>query len=708
MSRILNDPRSRVPALALAGTLALGCSPQGPGESIGTASQAISLLPDLLVPTGVSMSVNTAIALAADARQGELVLSASPFDLPALKLQAGDLVMLHQTQGAQIATTDDAAYGAVTSLGGAGLYEVFRVSSSDPVTGQIQIAKGCGLRNAYSALGKTQIVRVPRYHDVTLQAGVNGAPPGTLTAAAWNGSYGGILAMRADTVTMDGAISVSGRGFRGGQSNISDGGPAIDQVQYRTTNPLVGAEKGESVAGSQADYDAMSLGGRYGRGAPANGGGGGNNHNSGGGGGANAGDSSTYTGDGVMGNTAMYQAAWQLDPYFVANSRFATSSGGGRGSYTFADQVQNPAQVPPGDARWGGNYRREHGGRGGHPLAPDASSRLSFGGGGGGGESNNGQGGAGGNGGGIIFLSAKRITATAGGCMSADGASGGSATGDGAGGGGGGGSVIIGGPQVSGVAVSALGGKGGDNLFPLSGVFGSAGGGGGGFVAPPLGSVIQPTVSGGAAGVASSPTLASFPLNGATNGGDGVVKPYGGLLPVCLPADLSLTLTGSAAMVRINVPVYFTVMVMNQGPEDADNVRVTISVPPNTTVASDPSGEGWTCTLAGSAYTCTIAILASGARAPVLQYILAARPETPTQIVTTAQVTADTTDPNLNDNTGSVSVEIDRTELHGGGASCNATGAGARGDQAPAGALGLLVALGALFRRMRRSAGAHA
>jgi len=57
---------------------------------------------------------------------------------------------------------------------------------------------------------------------------------------------------------------------------------------YVTTVFPYGSEKGESIAGYRADYDA--IGGRYGMGAPANGGGGGNGHNCAGGGGANGGD----------------------------------------------------------------------------------------------------------------------------------------------------------------------------------------------------------------------------------------------------------------------------------------------------------------------------------------------------------------------------------------------------------------------------------
>ena len=71
-----------------------------------------------------------------------------------------------------------------------------------------------GLDNSYSQSNssKTQIVRVPQYTDVTVNSG------GSITAAAWDGNQGGILAFNASgTVTVDsgGRIDVSGLGFRG-------------------------------------------------------------------------------------------------------------------------------------------------------------------------------------------------------------------------------------------------------------------------------------------------------------------------------------------------------------------------------------------------------------------------------------------------------------------------------------------------------------
>ena len=82
---------------------------------------------------------------------------------------------------------------------------------------------------------------------------------------------------------------------------------------YRSSSANDGGEKGEGIAGYQADYEAAGMGGRYSRGAPANGGGGGNGHNAAGGGGANGNNGQPWTGAGVMDPEPLYLAAWKLD-----------------------------------------------------------------------------------------------------------------------------------------------------------------------------------------------------------------------------------------------------------------------------------------------------------------------------------------------------------------------------------------------------------
>ncbi len=663
--------------LALGGTLALGCSGlDGAGpETLSFGRGALNVDPDLRVLPGTTQIVNKYASLLSDSSQGSIKLALSAADATALGLHAGDLIMLYQAQGATMSTSDDANYGQLTALGNAGGYELVRVASVDTVSGQVQIDPSCSLRNTYKAAGNAQVIRVPRYRTVTVEAAGAGGPRGLLSAKPWDGKTGGVLAFRADSVLLDGAIDVSGRGFRGGATTQDAATSNADQAQFVSTFSSVGGAKGESIVGNAADYDA--LGGKFGRGAPANGGGGGNDTDAGGGGGANAGDSTTYTGDGVMGQTAIFAAAWQKDPFFVAHNAFSTSSGGGRGGYTLSQTAQDPTQVEPGNTAWGASNRRERGGRGGHGLGQPRASWLFLGGGGGAGDQNSGQGGAGGAGGGIVHIAAKTITSTAGGCIFADGATGGQAGGDGGGGGGGGGTVFLETQKLTGVTVSAVGGFGGDSRFTEVPMRGPGGGGGGGVVAVTTDIAISPQLGGGKAGISTSATAALFPVNGATDGGDGILlknQIQAGVISICLPVDLALSLMRTPKTVRVDVPIRYTATVSNSGPEDAENLKVDIAIPADVNIAREPSGTGWTCTRAATAYTCVLPQLGAGMTAAPLSYALAARSDTSEQIASSAQVLADNVEANMANNSATTTVDVDRSEIHGNGFSCSAAG----------------------------------
>ena len=95
--------------------------------------------------------------------------------------------MIHQTQGT-----------------GAGAWEINRVSS---IAGSVVTTVG-KLINSYT--GKAQAVVMPNYTTLSVPSGT------TLTAPAWNGSTGGILALQAGTsVTVAGSVTMAQRGFRG-------------------------------------------------------------------------------------------------------------------------------------------------------------------------------------------------------------------------------------------------------------------------------------------------------------------------------------------------------------------------------------------------------------------------------------------------------------------------------------------------------------
>lgn len=454
-------------------------------------------------------------------------------------LSQGDLLMIIQMQGVtanvglfsvedwggDYTWPNDPAWGSVTNYNNCGNYEFVEV---DGVSGANTIDLSCGLQYSYSDTGKVQIVRVPRWDTLNIPAG------NSMVAQNWDGQIGGILAVEAmNQMQLDGVMSASERGFRGGYVNVfKDAG--YGGGHYASYTPMAGSVKGEGVWGDFDYYlDNYSL---YCRGSAANAGGGGNSHNAGGGGGANAG-TGTYNG---MGNpdvsNANYVTAWDLESAgFSAN----TSSGGGRGGYSSSESNNDPLIVPPGDGSWNFDNRRQAGGLGGEPL-DYSTGKIFMGGGGGAGDYNDQQAGAGGRGGGIVII--RSFGAFSGnGSITSNGQNGfdsqasnpglfGITGVDGAGGAGAGGTVIIQNEDdvPAGITIDANGGTGGNN-FMQNGSFGPAiveaygpgGGGGGGYISIVSGTPTT-SVNGGVSGLTNSGAMSDFPMNGATDGADGL------------------------------------------------------------------------------------------------------------------------------------------------------------------------------------------
>jgi hypothetical protein len=426
----------------------------------------------------------------------------------------GDLLLIIQMAGATINTTTDGdGYGAISDLGTSGHYEFVGVEGR---SGNV-ITLACGLKNAYTRTGKTQVIRVPQYTTLTIPAGT------MITAPVWNGTVGGVVAVHAETtLDLNGSVDVSAKGFRGGAVDNDSQGPPGTSV-YFSAATAAGAEKGEGIAGYEND-----LGNTYfGRGAPANGGGGGDSHNAGGGGGANAANGGTWTGQGVMEQCAAgqaWRAAWLLEPGVTACS---SSAGGGRGGYTYSANAAGPLATAPGAAGWGGDLRRPVGGLGGRPVPNNPTSRLFMGGGGGAGDGNNNAAGRGGRGGGLVFIIAGAVTGA--GTITVNGEQGGTATygsvgGDAPGGGGGGGTVVMHAASIaSTVKITADGGHGG-NQVGSSGdneVEGPGGGGGGGYIAVSGGTPVV-SANGGPGGNTDRVSMTTFPVDGATAGNAGL------------------------------------------------------------------------------------------------------------------------------------------------------------------------------------------
>lgn len=496
-------------------------------------------------------------------------------------LQQGDLIMIIQMQGLRFdnygasnysidintypvsawssgATLESAymndgprpyRFGTVKQYHQVGVNELVEVAS---VSGNVIFLNCSTFHSYYAPQGNVQVIRVPRYKNLTIPSGTS------ITAPNWNGTTGGVVAIEVEqnlSINAVGGINATGKGFRGGVvEGVCESGSSTEHTNVQgmgntflgTNNNIYGGAVGENIMGATTYLKTVYLG--FGRGAIANGGGGGGLQNGGGGGGSNVGDTNNRTGLGVP-NSA-YNVYWNAERPGLAGT---VSGGGGRGGYTYANTQQNP-NIGPNKSAWGGDARKENGGFGGHALVYHPN-RIFAGGGGGAGSQDSGQGGNGGNGGGIVYLTVYGTISGTGSIVS-NGAPGfkTNMTGDntvsngakykgndGAGGGGGGGYIYIKNmsPIPTTVSLQANGGNGGNvDFYYYTGGFGSqngkneltgpgAGGAGGGIAytsgTPPT------SVSGGAPGITLSngsqnPWSTSFPSNGATNGGTGLTN----------------------------------------------------------------------------------------------------------------------------------------------------------------------------------------
>jgi gliding motility-associated-like protein len=527
-----------------------------------TVSVANTIVNEYTTLTANATANSTSITVAASGLNANSRFSAG--------LAPGDLVMIIQMQGATMdaallgiaATPNSSAYGAVTSYNNCGNNEILEVAT---VPNSTTITFTCGLKNDYTAAGRVQVVRIPRYTTLTLNS------PGTITGQAWNGTTGGVVAIETQTsatINAGASIHANAIGFRGGTN--TDNNSYFGAGFFGAPDNGEGAEKGEGIAGNWTDYDLV--GGRYCMGAPANGGGGSTSHNAGGGGGANGGTVASWNGNGNPDvSTAGFINAWEQEAVGMSTS---TSSGGGRGGYTFSNNNLNAttAAGAPGLATWGGDNRRVRGGLGGRPL-DYSTGKIFMGGGGGSGDQNDGDAGAGGDGGGIVYLLSYGTISGAG-SITANGENGAncnnagpSITGyagiDGAGGAGGGGCIIL---QSSGaistIAATANGGTGGNSNFAAGALasptynpaYGPGGGGGGGYIAISNGAITR-TTNGGNNGTTNSSGLTEFPANGATRGGAGTnnasitaydITASGTTICSGTTATLAATVTGTA------------------------------------------------------------------------------------------------------------------------------------------------------------------
>lgn len=566
-----------------------------------------------LTVTAANTILNRYSALARDARAGDRSLVLDPVTqgvTALLPLAPGDQLLIIQTQGAIIETNNELAYGTVLDLLGAGRFELARVAGYEESTNTVLLTGGCGgLKNSYSASGRTQVIFVPQYSELTLAAA------GTITAPRWDGRTGGVVAIMVQgAAILNGRIEVSGTGFRGGEQTAVPLPrlPGIGSFYYALTQ-ADGGSKGESIAGPR---QAIESPGAYGRGAPSNGGGGGNRLLAGGGGGANGGSIAIWNGQGVMNTSGTFSTQiWGRDPAHMLQNRPTTSSGGGRGGYTLSGAALSPTLYSPADPAWQEDSRRERGGLGGRPVPNDPRARLFLGGGGGSGDDYLSTSGAGGAGGGLIYLLAERVSGS--GVLLANGSKGGSTTATvqaGAGGGGAGGTVIVAADSMQGVRVQATGGIGGTQGYKSPPAAGPGGGGGGGYVALPPSTNVSVTVSGGKSGTSLSDSMIAFQQNGATDGGAGVREVLDTTMSsppgFCSDTDLAVTLSTEPQEGQSEVVKVFA-KVENRGPGAVVAATLLFELPADVEVVATES-ERFTCTPDARGQSCRISGLPAG------------------------------------------------------------------------------------------------
>ncbi|MGE0877595.1 MAG: beta strand repeat-containing protein [Acidimicrobiia bacterium] len=487
----------------------------------------------------------------------------------ATEIAAGDLLLVVQMQGATLGNASDNSFG---TIGSSGLYE-YVVSTSPVVNGAVSVVgtNNGGLVNTYEATAAItptgqhsfQVVRVPTYASATIGP--------ELTAQAWNGSTGGVLALEV-TGNLDWAsqtVNVSGMGFRGGGSTSADGasGTDVSALAMAGSNSL--GSRGEGVGGTpRYVYDGVSVTDLTSEGYPlgsagitpaANGGGGGALVGGGGGGGAGYGQG----GDG----------AWPTS----ASSGPSAGGGDALSAYAAAGRVFL-------------------GGGGGAGTSKDAPSAGSS---------------SGGAGGGIVLVRATSMTGS--GTVQAsgsDGVAGRNTIGpNGGGGGGGGGTVVLSASSgLSSVTTVAQGGAGATGAPAAHAQAGGGrteyiwGGGGGGGLVRATGTPAAVTVTGGnttngygatqgAAG-ASSTGLDADDIPGITGN------------PGCYPS-LTTTLTTSTSQVvtgngAVQTATYTLTMTNASGRGTAFSAGATIALPTGftylSTMSTNYTGGAWRAT----------------------------------------------------------------------------------------------------------------
>lgn len=114
-------------------------------------------------------------------------------------------------------------------------------------------------------------------------------------------------------------------------------------------------------------------------------------------------------------------------------------------------------------------------------------------------------------------------------------------------------------------------------------------------------------------------------------------------------ADLSITKSASPNPVFVNDNITYTITVTNNGPDSADNVTVSDTLPASTSFVSADATQGL-CTEAGGTVSCAIGTMTNGQSVTIT---LVARANSAGSVNNTASVATTTVDPDGNNNASS-------------------------------------------------------
>lgn len=124
-------------------------------------------------------------------------------------------------------------------------------------------------------------------------------------------------------------------------------------------------------------------------------------------------------------------------------------------------------------------------------------------------------------------------------------------------------------------------------------------------------------------------------------------------------SDLSVTKLANSSTAVAGQGTSFQVLVANSGPSDATNVVVTDPVPAGATF--DPTDSSSSCSPSGADVVCSISAIASGSSETVrIAFELEQDFADGNQLINTASASADQTDPDSSNNSGTAAVDVIR------------------------------------------------